>query len=98
MEIAEILQKIGLSEKESQIYTALLETGPATVSDIFRRTGIHRPLIYKALPALFEKELVSVFPKGRQKRFVAESPEKLKNLLAKLSSDFESMIPELEQM
>ena len=98
MKIAEILQKIGLSEKESQIYTALLETGPATVSGIFRSTGIHRPLIYKTLPFLISKELITISPKGKNKLFVAESPEKLKSLFFKLSSDFESALPELEKM
>lgn len=94
----EILQKIGLTEKESLIYTALLESGPANVSEIFRRAGIHRPLIYKTLPSLIEKGLVSISPKKKQKQFIAESPEKLKNLFSKLSSDFESALPELELM
>lgn len=98
MEINEILQKIGLSEKESRIYIALLKSGPANVSDICRRIGIHRPLIYKVLPDLIEKGIVSISPKGKRKEFTAESPEKLKGLFIKLTQDFEMAIPELEQM
>ena len=98
MEINEILQKVGLSEKESRIYTTLLESGPATISEIFRRTGIHRPLVYKTLPKLIDKGIVSILPKRKQKQYIAESPEKLKKILLELSSDFESILPELEQM
>lgn len=97
MEITEILQKIGLKKDESAVYVALVEAAEsATISEISRRAGIHRPLIYKALPSLQEKGLVSSISKGKLKRFMAESPQKLKIVFTQFAADFESALPELE--
>lgn len=59
MKYEKILQKIGLSERESHIYIHLLENGLSTISDIAKRTGLHRPVIYQTLPTLEESGLVS---------------------------------------
>jgi len=98
MENKDILVKLGLSEKESSVYMALLEQGASSISTISRYTGIHRPLIYKALPTLKEKGLVSEIIKGKQKKYIAESPAKLKNLFSEFEYNFKSFLPELEQM
>ncbi len=59
MEKQEILQKIGLGKHESAIYLALLELGPSNISAISEKTTIHRPLIYKAIPSLLDKKLIT---------------------------------------
>lgn len=55
MNIQHILEKIGLSKNESAIYLALLELGPSQIAKISEKALIHRPLVYKALPSLIEK-------------------------------------------
>ena len=98
MKKTEILQKLGLNNKESKIYLSLVRSGPATISSISKNTGIHRPIIYNLLPNLKDKGLISVFPKGKQKLYVAESPEKLQTLLSGLSLELESIVPELKSI
>jgi sugar-specific transcriptional regulator TrmB len=54
MQYSKILQKIGLSERESLIYIDLLENETSTISDIAKRTNLHRPVVYSTLPVLEE--------------------------------------------
>ena len=96
MENLEILYRLGLDDRAVKIYSNLLESGPSTISSISQKTGIHRPLIYKALPELRDKGLISLSPKGKQKRYVAESPDRLKQIVSQLAVDLEEIIPELK--
>lgn len=98
MENKDILTKIGLSAEESTIYTTLLEEGPGTVSAISKHTGLHRPKIYKTLPHLLSRGLISIIPKGKQKQYGAESPQKLKLLAEDFSRAFDERLPELEAL
>jgi len=97
MEIAKILPKIGLSQHQSDIYLSLVESGPARISDIYKNTGIHRPIIYQVLPKLEAKELISHSIKGKQKYFAAEPPRKLRKLFSDLIDSFDSQIDLLEE-
>lgn len=92
----EILIKIGLNNKESKIYLSLVERGPLLISQIAKQTGLYRPAIYKNLPHLISKGLVSISPKGKQQLYIAESPEKLKILVGELTHELENIIPELD--
>ncbi|MBI2047774.1 MAG: hypothetical protein HYT27_01410 [Parcubacteria group bacterium] len=98
MENKDILTKIGLSAEESTIYTTLLEEGPGTVSFISKHTGLHRPRIYTILPEMVSQGLISVVPKGKQKHYVAESPQKLKLLAEDIAHQFQEQLPELEAL
>lgn len=95
MDYVNLLSKIGLSDKESSIYLALLDLGPSTVSGISKKTGLHRPAIYKILPLLLTKGLVSNVPKGKQKHYIAEPPDKLRLALNEIVQEFNTAIPEL---
>lgn len=98
MQYTKTLQKIGLSERESLVYIDLLENGASTISDIARRTALHRPSIYQTLPLLEESGLVSKGPKGKRTYYGAESPEKLKKIMENLSQGFMATIADLEEM
>ncbi len=96
MHNSDLLTKLGLSKQESTIYLALLEHGDGTVSSIAKWSALFRPVIYKTLPSLVEKQLVSVFPKGKQKHYRAESPSRLQTQVERLVEEFEVALPELE--
>lgn len=97
MNISQILPKIGLTQHESDIYLSLVESGPARISDIYKNTGIHRPIIYQSLPKLEAKELVTHSTKGKQKYFAAEPPRKLRKLFSDLIDSFDEQIEHLEE-
>lgn len=91
-----ILEQIGLSKNESAIYLALLDLGPSGISKISEKTAIHRPLIYKALPELLEKKLVSQTQKGKSILYVAEPPNRLESIFDELKYQFFEFLPDLE--
>lgn len=77
MDILELLNLVGLSEKEASVYMALLELGTATVHPISTKANIKRPTTYLILEELSKKGLVSVVPRAKKALYTAESPEKL---------------------
>lgn len=96
MDKSKILEKIGLTKHESAIYLALVELGPSRISKISEKTAIHRPLIYKALPSLIEKKLVTETQKQKGVVYGAEPPNRLETLFDDLQIDFNEMLPDLE--
>jgi len=54
--------------------------------------------VYVYLSLLLEKGLVSSTLKGKRKQYVAESPEKLRNMANEVTIDVEETIPDLEDI
>lgn len=93
-----LLKNIGLTDKESAVYLTLLEFGPLLIAEISRRAEIHRPDVYKILPVLQAKSLVTIAPRGKQKRFTAEPPAKVELILGSIKSDFDKLLPALNEL
>ncbi len=75
-ELITTLIDAGFSEKEAQIYIALLAHGTAAVSEIADRTGINRSTVQVALSTLLEKGIIAESAvKGRVHVYTASSPE-----------------------
>lgn len=92
-----LLKKLGLSEGACIVYLTLLESTPLGVSDISRKTGEYRPAIYRALAELTRHELVTVTPGTKRKRYHAEPPEQLRNLVESSLAEFDQHLPELAE-
>ncbi len=75
------LEEIGLSEKESQIYLALLAVDSESIQDLAKRTGINRTTVYPVLETLEKKGLVSEVQKGKKVEYVAAPPERLETFV-----------------
>lgn len=95
MEINEVLEKIGLNEKEASVYLALLELGSASVLSIARKAGIKRPTTYLILDDLQAKGLVSEVPQSKKALYTAESPDRLTNELNKKEELLKRFLPNL---
>ena len=93
MEIFNILQKMGLSEKETAIYLSLLKIGKSTVGKIADNTELKRPTIYLILEALRKKGLVLKIPYSKKQIFTAKEPSEF--LLEKELNDFKSVVPQI---
>lgn len=75
------LQNLGFPEKEVNVYLALLELGKGTVSEIARKANINRTTGYDILNTLVNKGLVSVSGKEPKQEYIAETPDKLEDIL-----------------
>lgn len=91
----ELLQNLGLDQKESALYLALLELGQAEVSSIAEKAGIKRPTAYFVLNDLENKGFVHSVTSGKTKNFVAEDPKKLLALEKTKIADLEQALPGL---
>lgn len=92
-----ILQKIGLSDKDSEVYLACLELGTQPASVIAKKAGLKRPTTYLILEGLLKRGLVSEYTGSNVKYFTAVSPEYLLNYVEKQRRELTSHQRELEQ-
>lgn len=92
-----ILQKIGLSDKDAEVYLACLEFGTQPASIIAKKAGLKRPTTYLILEGLLKKGLVSEYTGSNVKYFTAVSPEYLMNYIEKQRRELTSHQRELEQ-
>ncbi len=81
MEIKETLESLGLSDKEAQVYLALLPVGSAPASVLGNRTGINRSTAQYICQQLAKKGLIKALEKNNTFIYSPESPDKLLYLL-----------------
>lgn len=86
---------IGLSEKESVIYQAILADGQLTQSDIAKATGYNRTSLYPYLKQLLLKDLISKSLKGKRLLYSANTPERLMKNATKAIGSLEAALPAL---
>jgi len=80
------LRKLGLKEKEVNVYLAALELGFSSVQNIAKKAAISRPTAYEIIKELTGKGLMKEVKKqgttqGERTFFAAESPDNLLGLL-----------------
>ncbi len=99
------LEEFSLSEREVAIYLSLLKTGPNTIMNLARETGIKRSTTHNNVEELIKKGLVSQTNYGERRMVVAEDPEKLKFLLEqkkwrmrKLEDNLNYVIQDIKKM
>jgi sugar-specific transcriptional regulator TrmB len=73
-----ILREIGFSDKEINVYTALLELDSASVTTIAKKTELNRTSCYDILDALMKRGIISKFKKKHTTYYNAGDPRRLK--------------------
>ena len=98
MEIKSVLQELGLSPGEIQVYLALLKLGSNPVSKIKEETGLHRTTIYDFIEKLLNKGLVNYVIKNNIKFYRAAHPNKLVEFLKEKQKKLAEILPELSEL
>jgi len=93
--ILESLQELGLSNRESICYTALLELGSSTVGIICNKTQIPSSKIYEILENLISKGLVTYVIIGKIKHYQATDPRVFLGFIDERKKSFEQILPQL---
>ncbi|MEK6874058.1 MAG: helix-turn-helix domain-containing protein [Nanoarchaeota archaeon] len=101
----EILKKIGLSEGEIKVYSALLEIGATSINNIHEKVSIDRRNIYDILNKLIERGLVSYIESNKKKIFRVSNPDKIlsyieekKSNLDSIKTDVEKIVPSMQEV
>ena len=89
-----ILNDIGLSNNESEVYLASLSLGATTILRIARSAEMKRSTVYSIIDSLKQKGLMKTEIKGLKSTFVAESPERLEIILENRKNEFKNNLPE----
>src|SRR5579859_5142187 len=97
--IVDYLEKLDLSEIEAKLYLALLESGPVTVRELARKTGIGRTTSYPYIDLLIEKELIMKIVKRSRTQVIANPPqESLQYLIKQKAETFKSINEEFPEI
>lgn len=104
-QIPTLLQKLGLDEKQVQVYLALLKSGPAPVRKIALDAKINRGTTYEILKDLLQIGVVSYYHEDQHKHFVCEDPSVLEKVLdaqrqsiLSTTEELQNVLPELRSM
>lgn len=92
------LEELGLSDKESKVYLALLEVENDSVIDLSNKTGINRTTIYPVLESLSKKGLISEVKLDKKVRYAAESPERLETYVERRKIQLEEQEKRLKDI
>jgi len=94
MDLAPILENLGLSEKEAATYLAILQLGSSTVSPISVRAKVKRTSIYNFIGRLIELGLVSKVSVRGKTHFQALDPSRLLELERSRLRKLEESLPQ----
>ncbi|MBU3925128.1 helix-turn-helix domain-containing protein [Patescibacteria group bacterium] len=86
---AQRTKKLGLSDREIEIYLFGLGAGPTTAQNIANATKIKRPTVYVDLERLKQIGLVNQSFKGKKKLYEMAPPEKLLRVIEKEKEEME---------
>lgn len=90
-----ILEKIGLTKKESEVYTTLLRLGNSPISSLLEATGSHPQVVYRVIDSLEKKNLVTVTMRKHRKYVRAEDPKSLEVMEKKKLEELRFALPDL---
>lgn len=96
MIINEVLDQLGLSNGEIQVYTCLLQNGPLSPTDIARKTALKRPNIYDVVKDLEKNGLVYYQLINKKKLIAASDPPKIAEMVKQKLDLAQSIIPLLK--
>lgn len=98
-----ILEEIGLTNSEIQVYLALLELGSSSTGKIVDKSKVASSKIYEILDKLMQKGLASFIIKNGVKYFEAAPPERIMDYMKEKEEKFKDqktalgkMLPQLE--
>ncbi len=97
-EIKQALKELHLSDKEIEVYLALLLRGTQGAMSIAKQARLNRITVYHLLDALMDKGLVSHVIKSGVKYFQAADPRAIHRMIKEKEERFAKVLPMLEKM
>lgn len=93
------LEKLGFSEKETAVYTALLRFKLATVIQLAKAADLKRTTVYHVLEELISKGLANKIIRNNTTYFFTEDPEiNLNSFVEEKKKVIQLLIPELKNI
>lgn len=96
--VVQLLEKLGLSEAEGQLYTLLLRYPQSTVQELQTRSPLPRTMLYYVLNNLAQRGLVTAVREKKRTRYIVEDPERLYDVLDEQEHEFTQTSKAVRQM
>lgn len=94
----ELLTHFSVTDEEADIYLALLKLGTSTATEIAEKAKKNRTATHFHLKKLVDKDLAKLTKQGRTFVFSAVAPSELAARFDRATTDFKSMVPQLEAL
>ena len=94
----EILENLGLSKNEINVYLTLLKLGEASATEVSKLSGLKRSTTYDNLNSLKSRGFVSSNVEKNTAKFIATNPKNLLKLQKDILNDLEELVPDLEKI
>lgn len=98
MDISDAIATLGLNDKQTAVYIALLQLGKGGAYVIADKSGLKRPTTYVILEELIQKGLAERIPRARKQQYRAISPEQAFTALEEKLALAKEKLPELLAM
>jgi sugar-specific transcriptional regulator TrmB len=90
-----VLEDIGLTKREIQVYEEVLRRGETKIGALFDDLHMHSQIIYRVIKSLMDKGLLTEFYRRGRKHVRAESPNKLIQMEEKRLAQLTAFVPSL---
>jgi HTH-type transcriptional regulator, sugar sensing transcriptional regulator len=98
MDLTSALQDLGLTDKQSRIYLALLQYGEGTAYEAAKQSGIKKPTAYVLLEEMVERRIVKKVLHPKATRYAAIDPVEIFVIARSKFERAEAALPELRAM
>lgn len=92
-QLQNLLEETGFTEKEANVYLALLELGEANVTQIAEKSELKRSIVYVILESLIKRGYASEIPGAKVNHYSSVDPIKILQHLQGLTTNFKQMLP-----
>jgi sugar-specific transcriptional regulator TrmB len=93
-----LLQQSGFTQKEAQVYLALLELGKGDVTEIAKKAELKRSIVYVIIEGLIEKGYVTQLPNRKINTYQAIDPGVIVTQVKNTSKNLAEMLPYLRSL
>ena len=93
--IESVLRNLGLNQTEQAVYLESLESGPTSVQQLAKKTGINRVTVHSAVNQLLTKGFMFETRKGKRRLVVAERGKSFNNFIAQRKQELLALESEL---
>lgn len=96
--LLKVLKQVNFTEKEARIYLALLELGQSDVTNIAKKSGLKRSIIYVLIEGLMEENYVTQLPNRKINTYQAIDPGIILTHVKNMARNLAEMIPFLQSL
>lgn len=96
--IEKIFNNLDLPKKSVAVYDFIIKNGPISASNIAKYLNMPRATVYLYLDELLKYNIISTFGSYKKRKYIAENPQKITELLNDKAEKIKSIIPDAQKM